>query len=262
MPHGGYKQSGYGKDLSRVLARGLHADQARDGEDRLSVETAQQLVKPKLRGVFHELGYAAVAVGVVVIVTADPGRARMAGVIFASCVRLLLRRKRRLPSTDGGGRGALARPARPRRHLLADRRQLCAVRPDRALGGWAVGAASSRGGALAAIILKLCWVQAPKWLVRRNRSDARLDRSRHLPAVADALDGGHPARRRQRVLYTVGAVVYTRRRPDPRPQVFGYHELFHVLTVAAVACEYVVVASLRAPSGVIDVELSGKDVAD
>ena len=35
MPHGGYKQSGYGKDLSDVLARGLHADQARDGEARL-----------------------------------------------------------------------------------------------------------------------------------------------------------------------------------------------------------------------------------
>ena len=51
------------------------------------METAQPLVKPKLRGVFHELGfYAAVAVGIVVIVTADPGRARMAGVIFASCV--------------------------------------------------------------------------------------------------------------------------------------------------------------------------------
>jgi len=37
-------------------------------------------------------------------------------------------------------------------------------------------------------------------------------------------------------------VVYARRRPDPHPQVFGYHELFHVLTVAAVACEYVAVA--------------------
>ena len=36
MPHGGYKRSGYGKDLSRVLARGLHADQARDGEARLT----------------------------------------------------------------------------------------------------------------------------------------------------------------------------------------------------------------------------------
>jgi hemolysin III len=44
------------------------------------------------------------------------------------------------------------------------------------------------------------------------------------------------------ILYTAGAVIYARRRPDPHPQVFGYHELFHVLTVAAAACQYVVVA--------------------
>jgi hemolysin III len=44
------------------------------------------------------------------------------------------------------------------------------------------------------------------------------------------------------LLHTVGAVVYARRRPDPHPWVFGYHELFHVLTVAAVACEYVAIA--------------------
>jgi predicted membrane channel-forming protein YqfA (hemolysin III family) len=35
--------------------------------------------------------------------------------------------------------------------------------------------------------------------------------------------------------YTAGAVVYARRRPDPLPAVFGYHELFHALTIAAVA---------------------------
>jgi hypothetical protein len=51
------------------------------------VETAQLLVKPRLRGVFHELGfYAATAVGVALVVTADPGRARIAGLVFASSV--------------------------------------------------------------------------------------------------------------------------------------------------------------------------------
>ena len=55
------------------------------------METAQLLVKPKLRGVFHELGfYAATAVGVIVVVTADPGRARIAGLIFASSVAFCL----------------------------------------------------------------------------------------------------------------------------------------------------------------------------
>src|SRR5437764_8993841 len=53
-----------------------------------SVDAApQRLVKPRLRGVFHEVGfYAAAAVGVVLVVTAEPGKARIAGAVFASCV--------------------------------------------------------------------------------------------------------------------------------------------------------------------------------
>jgi hemolysin III len=35
------------------------------------------------------------------------------------------------------------------------------------------------------------------------------------------------------LLYTLGAVIYTRRRPDPVPNVFGYHEVFHALVVVA-----------------------------
>ena len=44
------------------------------------------------------------------------------------------------------------------------------------------------------------------------------------------------------VLYTVGAVIYARRRPDPFPAVFGYHEVFHALTIAGAACHYAVIA--------------------
>jgi hemolysin III len=44
------------------------------------------------------------------------------------------------------------------------------------------------------------------------------------------------------VLYTVGAVVYARRRPDPLPAVFGYHEIFHALTIAGAAFHYAVIA--------------------
>jgi hemolysin III len=40
------------------------------------------------------------------------------------------------------------------------------------------------------------------------------------------------------VLYTLGAVVLLRRRPDPSPLVFGYHEVWHVMVVAAAACHY------------------------
>jgi hemolysin III len=41
-------------------------------------------------------------------------------------------------------------------------------------------------------------------------------------------------------LYAVGAVVYARRWPDPNPRVFGYHEVFHVMVVAAAGTHYAV----------------------
>lgn len=46
------------------------------------------------------------------------------------------------------------------------------------------------------------------------------------------------------VLYTAGALCYRRRRPDPSPSVFGYHEVFHTFVCAAAACQYVAVARL------------------
>jgi hemolysin III len=47
--------------------------------------------------------------------------------------------------------------------------------------------------------------------------------------------------------YTVGAAIYAARRPDPVPDVFGFHEIFHLLVVAAAICHFVVVdAAVRA----------------
>ena len=43
------------------------------------------------------------------------------------------------------------------------------------------------------------------------------------------------------VLYTVGVVVLIRRRPDPNPRVFGYHEVWHAFTLAAGACHYTLI---------------------
>jgi hemolysin III len=46
-------------------------------------------------------------------------------------------------------------------------------------------------------------------------------------------------------LYLMGAVVYARRWPDPKPAVFGYHEVFHVLVILAAAMQYAVVLDLN-----------------
>ena len=99
------------------------------------------------------------------------------------------------------------------------------------------------GGAVAAIVLKFLWVAAPKWLAVAIGIALGWVAVVALPQLATRLNaaafvllvvGG--------LLYTAGAVVYARRRPDPFPTVFGYHELFHALTIVAVACQYVAIA--------------------
>lgn len=40
-------------------------------------------------------------------------------------------------------------------------------------------------------------------------------------------------------LYSIGAVFYALRRPDPWPETFGYHELFHACTAIAALCQYI-----------------------
>jgi hemolysin III len=94
-------------------------------------------------------------------------------------------------------------------------------------------------GALAGIGLALAWPSAPKrlmagvyvllgWFMVPMLSVFH----RVVPATDFALllGGG--------LLYTMGAVVYALRRPDPYPAVFGYHEIFHLFVVGAAACHF------------------------
>ncbi len=46
------------------------------------------------------------------------------------------------------------------------------------------------------------------------------------------------------LMYTFGTLVLLRRRPDPNPRVFGYHEVWHVVVIAAAACHYVAISLL------------------
>jgi hemolysin III len=98
-------------------------------------------------------------------------------------------------------------------------------------------------GAVAAIVLKCAWVDAPTWLAAATGLALGWVAVVALPQLVRHL---HPAALVLLVLgglaYTAGAVVYARRRPDPVPAVFGYHELFHALTIVAVTCQYVAIA--------------------
>jgi hemolysin III len=96
---------------------------------------------------------------------------------------------------------------------------------------------------LVGAVFKLLWIDAPSWMcaaayivigwIAVVAFPQLLGRLGILGLGALALGG---------VLYSVGAVIHARQRPDPVPTVFGYHELFHLLVVLAAALQYAVVA--------------------
>jgi hemolysin III len=103
--------------------------------------------------------------------------------------------------------------------------------------------------AVGGLILNLVWIDAPYWVTSVIYLGTGWVAIVSLPQLWDEIGpvgvglialGG--------ALYSAGAVVYAKRKPDPRPQVFGYHEIFHVLVIAAAAVQYVAVAAYALPS--------------
>jgi len=99
------------------------------------------------------------------------------------------------------------------------------------------------GGAALGVVQSVFWVRAPKPLVAAIYVGLGWVLLPVLPRMRAALGmGGLALLAAGGVLYTIGAVVYASRRPDPSPRVFGYHEVFHALVVAAAVCHYAAVA--------------------
>jgi hemolysin III len=104
------------------------------------------------------------------------------------------------------------------------------------------------GGGFVAAAARFVWHGAPKWVVPATSVALGWVAVIVLPQIvavigiagALLLVGGG-------IAYTVGAVVYTKQWPDPRPRTFGYHELFHSLVIVAVACQYATVAFFVLP---------------
>jgi hemolysin III len=105
------------------------------------------------------------------------------------------------------------------------------------------------GGAAAGILFTLVWISAPKWLTAAAYVALGWFALIAMPQIAERagaaavgllLAGG--------LAYTAGAVIYARRRPDPYPGVFGYHEVFHVLVVVAALAHFVAIAAFAVPS--------------
>ena len=104
-------------------------------------------------------------------------------------------------------------------------------------------------GAMAGIAFSVAWIDAPRLAVAISYIAVGWVIVIALPEVLDEI-GAPPALLflAGGLLYSAGAVVYARKRPDPWPRVFGFHELFHALVIAAAALHFAAMAGWVIPA--------------
>lgn len=220
----------------------------------MSVPTAIAAApKPRLRGVSHQYAFVvAVVLAAVSLIAADPGQVRFAALVHACgvCglfgVSALYHRGTWTPAQHRWMRRAdhamiyvfIAATYTPIALLVLDgplQTVILAV-------VWSFAAAG--------VVLQLAWADAPKWLQAVLYVAMGWVSIATMPQILDALGvlavlglvlGG--------VLYTAGATIYARERPDPLPAVFGFHEVFHALVILAAATHYAVIAFAVLPAG-------------
>jgi hemolysin III len=203
--------------------------------------------RPQWRGVTHQWAFfISLVLGVVLVVTAPPGRGTLAATIYAACVVLLFGTSalyHRVTWRTTSSRRWMRRLDHSAIFLLiaGTYTPFALLVLDGSLADivlvviWV--------GAVGGIMLKLLWIDAPKWLaaliyVLLGWAAVAVvpDLVSEVSIAASVMVAAGGA------LYTAGALVYAFRRPDPSPTVFGYHEIFHLLVIVAAALQYAVIA--------------------
>lgn len=210
-------------------------------------------LKPRMRGVLHQwAAFVALAAGAYLVLASPNAEARIASAIYGLSIVGLFAVSatyHRVNWTKPSARAWMRRLD----HSMIFVMVAGTVTPIAALvleGGWRTTVLSVAWGmAGVGIIIKLLWIGAPKWLsaaIYVGMGWAGMAVFPKLvgdlgiwPAVG-LLGGG--------VLYTVGAVIYATKRPDPLPRIFGYHEIFHALVIVAALAHFLVVALAVVPN--------------
>ena len=199
--------------------------------------SALRSVKPHLRGWLHAGTFPlSVIAGIILVSVAPTERARISTAIFAVSAAMLF------------GVSAVYHRGHwsPRTHSVLQRLDhanifliiagtytpfavlLLPAGPARTLL-WIVWS-----GAVAGVAFRVIWVGAPRWLYVPVYLALGWVAVAYLPQL---LHGGGPAVLTLvvlgGVLYTLGGIVYGFKRPNPSPRWFGFHEVFHALTIAA-----------------------------
>jgi hemolysin III len=208
--------------------------------------------RPRLRGKLHAWAFpAAVVLAVALIWSAPEGVPRLSAAVFGICVALML-------GTSALYHRVLWAPRARRMMRRADHAAIYLLiagtyTPYALLvleGGWRwTILAIVWTGAAVAIVQKLVWVDAPTWIAAVLGLSLGWIGVVLFPQIwRETGTLGALLLACGVLLYTAGAIVYARRRPDPVPHVFGYHELFHALVIGAALCQYAAIAFFVLPA--------------
>jgi hemolysin III len=226
----------------------------RVAEAKTAAEDLIARSKPRLRGVTHEWAFfISLVAGAALIVAAPSGHARLAMAIYAVSLSGLLGTSA-LYHRVNWRRPEIRRWMRRLDHSMIFLLIAGTVTPFALLvmSGPLADALliAVWAGALAGIIVELIWVDAPKWATTIVYLAVGWIGLLGFPAIVVAAGVGAGALiATGGLLYTAGALVYARQRPDPNPAVFGYHEIFHVLVIAAATAHFAAIAIYALPSG-------------
>jgi hemolysin III len=211
-----------------------------------AVSEVVQAVKPRLRGWLHA-GAAplALAAGIVLVVLAPTSLGRVGGAVFLAASVLLFGTSGIYHRGTWGPRadGLLRRLDHANIYVF-----IAATYTPLALllligTSQVVLLSVIWAAALTGLVFRLFWFGAPRWLytvlyvVMGWTALGWLGEflaAGGITVLLLILAGG--------VCYTAGAVVYGAKRPDPSPQWFGFHEIFHASTIAGFVCHYVAIS--------------------
>lgn len=198
--------------------------------------------RPRLRGWSHQLAFfLAIPAGVLLGFEANTGAGRLSAIVYASTVVFMFGASGVYHRVNW--RGAWRLRMRRLDHVGIFALIAGSYTPFGLLvlhGSWQlVVLGIVWGGAAAAIALKVCWVDAPKWLSVVIAMSLGWVAVAVVPQIATKVGltacllivaGG--------LCYTAGGLIYALKRPDPIPSVFGYHEVFHALVILAVCLQF------------------------
>jgi hemolysin III len=226
----------------------------RVGDARTAAAEFIERQKPRLRGVSHQWAFfVSLVAGTALIVAAPTPRATLAAAIYAVSLSALFGVSALYHRVDW------VRPAARRWMRRLDHSMIflliagtttpfCLLVMNGSLASALLVAVWA--GAAAGIVVELIWVEAPKWVATIVYLAVGWIGALGFPAVVvTAGIGAGVLIAVGGVLYTAGAVVYARQRPDPSPATFGYHEIFHVLVIAAAVAHFAAIALYALPAG-------------